>query len=92
VGGLDEKNLTIAFNDVDLCLKVREAGYRNLWTPYAELYHHESLSRGYEDTTEKMQRFQCEINHMKDKWGRKLLHDPFYNPNLTLDREDFSLR
>ena len=92
VGGLDEKNLTIAFNDVDLCLKVREAGYRNLWTPYSELYHHESLSRGHEDTPEKIQRFQSEINHMKDKWGRKLLHDPFYNPNLTLHREDFTLR
>jgi glycosyltransferase involved in cell wall biosynthesis len=92
VGGLDEKNLTIAFNDVDLCLKVREAGYRNLWTPYAELYHHESLSRGHEDTPEKIQRFQSEVNHMKDKWGQKLLHDPFYNPNLTLEREDFSLR
>jgi glycosyltransferase involved in cell wall biosynthesis len=92
VGGFDEENLTIAFNDVDLCLKVREAGYRNLWTPYAELYHYESLSRGYEDTAEKIQRFQCEINHMKEKWGSKLLQDPFYNPNLTLDREDFSLR
>jgi GT2 family glycosyltransferase len=92
VGGLDEKNLTIAFNDVDLCLKVREVGYRNLWTPYAELYHHESLSRGYEDTPEKIQRFQCEVNYMKDKWGKKLLEDPFYNPNLTLEREDFSLR
>jgi GT2 family glycosyltransferase len=92
VGGLDKKNLTIDFNDVDLCLKVREAGYRNLWTPYAELYHHESLSRGYEDTPEKIQRFQCEINHMKDKWGRKLLWDPYYNENLTLEREDFSLR
>jgi GT2 family glycosyltransferase len=92
VGGFDEENLTIAFNDVDLCLKVREAGYRNLWTPYAELYHYESLSRGYEDTAEKIQRFQCEINHMKEKWGSKLLQDPFYNPNLTLYREDFSLK
>jgi glycosyltransferase involved in cell wall biosynthesis len=92
VGGLDEKNLTVAFNDVDLCLKVREAGYRNLWTPYAELYHHESVSRGHEDTPEKVKRFQSEIHHMKEKWGDKLLWDPFYNENLTRDREDFSLR
>jgi glycosyltransferase involved in cell wall biosynthesis len=92
VGGLDEKNLTIAFNDVDFCLKVREAGYRNLWTPYAELYHHESVSRGHEDTPEKVKRFQSEISFMKDKWGNKLLVDPFYNENLTREREDFSLR
>ena len=94
VGGFDEKNLTVAFNDVDLCLKVRAAGYRNLWTPYAELYHYESLSRGYEDTAEKIQRFQAEIFHMKKKWGNggNLQIDSYYNPNLTLDREDFSLR
>ena len=92
VGGLDEKNLTIAFNDVDLCLKVREAGYRNLWTPYAELYHHESVSRGHEDSPEKIARFQSEIAFMKEKWGNKLSVDPFYNENLTRDREDFSLR
>jgi GT2 family glycosyltransferase len=92
VGGLDEKKLRIAFNDVDFCLKVREAGYRNLWTPYAELYHHESLSRGHEDTPEKIQRFQSEVHHMKEKWGDKLLWDPYYNENLTREREDFSLR
>jgi GT2 family glycosyltransferase len=92
VGGFDEKNLTIAFNDVDLCLKVREAGYRNLWTPYAELYHHESLSRGHEDSPEKIQRFASEIHHMKEKWLDKLLIDPYYNENLTREREDFSLR
>ena len=69
----------------------REAGYRNLWTPYAELYHHESLSRGHEDSPEKIQRFQSETHHMKEKWGDKLLWDPYYNENLTRDREDFSL-
>jgi GT2 family glycosyltransferase len=92
VGGLDEKKLRIAFNDVDFCLKVREAGYRNLWTPYAELYHHESVSRGHEDTPEKIERFQFEVSHMKEKWGDKLLWDPYYNENLTREREDFSLR
>jgi len=91
VGGFDA-NLKVAFNDVDFCLKVREKGYRNLWTPYAELIHHESKSRGYEDTPEKQKRFRKEIEYMKKKWGDLLLRDPYYNPNLTLDREDFSIK
>jgi GT2 family glycosyltransferase len=91
VGGLDEVNLKVAFNDVDFCLKVREAGYRNLWTPYAELYHHESISRGYEDTPEKQERYRREFEFMKTKWGDVLERDPYYNPNLTMDREDFSI-
>ncbi len=91
VSGLDEENLQVAFNDVDFCLKVREAGYRNLWTPYAELYHYESISRGAEDSPEKMARFTKEVNFMKSKWGKHLERDPFYNPHLTKDREDFSL-
>ena len=90
-GGFDVQNLGVAFNDVDLCLRIRELGYRNLWTPYAELYHHESASRGAENTAEKQQRFAGEIAYMKSRWGRGLLRDPAYNPNLTLDREDFSL-
>ncbi len=92
VEGLDEKNLTVAFNDVDFCLKVRSAGYRNLWTPHAELYHHESVSRGTEDTPEKMQRFTAEVEFMQSKWGSQLLQDPYYNPNLTNTLENFSLR
>ncbi len=92
VGGLDEENLTIAFNDVDFCLKVREAGYRNLWTPYAELYHHESVSRGSDDNPEKRARADAEIAYMRSRWGKVLDHDPAYNPNLTLAHEDFSLR
>lgn len=91
VGGLDEENLAIAFNDIDFCLRVREAGYRNLFTPYALLYHHESLSRGAEDTPEKIQRFAREVRYMKKRWGNVLLTDPAYSPNLTLDRDDFSL-
>ena len=90
VGGLNENDLTIAFNDVDFCLKVREAGYRNIWTPYAELYHHESMSRGYEDTPEKEARFALEELYMKETWGALLSNDPAYSPNLTLDHEDFS--
>lgn len=92
VGGLDEENLKVAFNDVDFCLKVREAGYRNLWTPYAELYHHESVSRGHEDTPEKQERFRKEVEFMGVKWGDALEFDPYYNPNLTRDREDFSIK
>lgn len=91
VGGLDEDAFKVSYNDIDFCLKVHEMGYRNLWTPYAELYHHESISRGDEDTPEKQARFQSEVQFMKDKWGEKLLQDPCYSPNLTLDREDFSL-
>ncbi|EPZ8733372.1 glycosyltransferase family 2 protein, partial [Escherichia coli] len=82
VAGLDEENLHVAFNDVDFCLKVREAGYRNLWTPYAELYHYESISRGAEDSPEKLARFAREVNFMKSKWGKHLELDPFYSPNL----------
>jgi hypothetical protein len=71
---------------------VREAGYRNLWTPYAELYHHESKSRGAENTPEKVARFNGEVDFVKSKWGDLLQYDPYYSPNLTLAREDFSLR
>lgn len=91
VGGMNEDDLKVAFNDIDFCLKVRELGHRNVWTPYAELYHHESLSRGKEDTPEKKARFAKEVDYMKNKWGHALLQDPYYNPNLTLEDEDFSL-
>lgn len=90
VGGLDEK-LAVAFNDIDFCLRVRSAGYRNVWTPYAELIHHESISRGHEITPEKRRRFSSEIDFMIARWGDALLSDPAYNPNLTLEHEDFSL-
>ncbi|HUR58418.1 MAG TPA: glycosyltransferase family 2 protein, partial [Opitutaceae bacterium] len=90
VDGFDEK-LKVAFNDIDFCLKVRAAGYRNLWTPYAELYHHESASRGAEDTLEKRDRFRGEVEYITAKWGDALLNDPAYNPNLTLTINDFTL-
>jgi GT2 family glycosyltransferase len=90
VGGLDE-TLAVAFNDVDFCLKVREAGYRNVWTPFATLKHHESLSRGAETTPEKQARFTREVETMRRRWGAALDSDPFYSPNLTLEREDQSL-
>jgi O-antigen biosynthesis protein len=90
VGGFNEKNLPIAFNDVDLCCKLIVAGYRNLWTPYAEFYHHESATRGVEDTPDKKARFQSEVDYMMNTWGSLLMADPAYNPNLTLVGEDFS--
>ena len=89
VGGLDE-GFTVAFNDVDFCLRVRQAGWRVLWTPYAELYHYESKSRGLDTKGPAKERFEGERRRLKQRWGEALLHDPFYNPNLTLDREDFS--
>ncbi len=90
VGGLDEENLKVVFNDVDFCLKVREAGYRNVWTPFAELYHHESVSRGADDTSEKKQRFEREAGYMKRRWHTDKFEDPAYSPNLILGFEDFS--
>lgn len=92
IGGLNEEELAVAFNDVDFCLRVRSAGYKNIWTPYAELYHHESLSRGAEDTDDKRARFQKEVLYMKDKWHQELEADPYYSPNLTLKNENFGLR
>ena len=91
VGGLDEQALGVAFNDVDLCLKIREAGYRNLWTPHAALYHHESATRGLEDTPEKQQRFSREVQFMQKRWDHLLKSDPAYSPNLTQDSEDFAI-
>ena len=88
-GGLNEKDLTVAFNDVDFCLRLREAGYLNVWTPYAELYHLESLSRGAEDRPEKVERFGREIRYMQEKWS--LCQDPYYSIHLSQTHEDFSL-
>ncbi len=91
VGGFNEPDLPVAFNDIDLCLRVQAAGFRNLWTPFAELYHHESASRGAEDTPEKLERFAREAAYMRRVWGALLDRDPAYNPNLSLKVEDFSL-
>lgn len=90
VHGLDEENLKIAFNDVDFCLRVQEAGYINVWTPFAEMYHHESATRGLEDTPEKKERFMKEVTYIQARWP-DIQNDYAYNPNLTLDHEDFGL-
>lgn len=92
VGGLTEE-LKVAFNDVDFCMKVRQIGKLVVYNPYAELYHYESKSRGLEDTPEKVARFNNEIKIFSDRWPEILKNgDPYYNPNLTLKSQDFSLR
>lgn len=91
VGGLNETNLPVTCNDIDFCLKVKAAGFRNVWTPYAELYHHESSTRGFDDTPEKLQRAEMEAAYMWEHWGDLLRNDPAYSPNLSLDFTDFSL-
>lgn len=92
VGGLSTE-LAVAFNDVDFCLKVGAAGYRVVYNPYVELYHYESKSRGLEDTPEKKARFNKEIETLQSRWPDAFSKtDPYYNPNLTLKSQDFSLK
>jgi GT2 family glycosyltransferase len=92
VGGLDADHLTVTLNDVDLCLKVRNAGYRNIWTPFAELIHHESVSRGQDYSREKVTRLAGELEMFRQRWAANLFNDPYYSPNLSYDDEDFSVR
>jgi glycosyltransferase involved in cell wall biosynthesis len=91
VNGLDEENLTVAFNDVDFCIRVDEEGYHNLYTPDAVLYHHESFSRGKDESEEKIKRFHAEIAYMTKTWKERLDYDPSYNLNLSLGTEQFHL-
>ncbi len=90
-GGLDAEHLKVAMNDVDLSLKMNELGLRVVWTPYAELYHHESATRGYEDTPEKAARYEQEKDYMRQRWAAHWAADPMYSPNLTIEAQDFSL-
>ena len=91
-GGLNELNLPVAYNDVDFCLKVSALGYHHIWTPRAELYHHESFSRGRADTSAKKRVRNAEVAYMRRKWKNELRQDPYYHPGLTSSKEDFSLR
>lgn len=92
VGGMSV-DLPVAFNDIDFCMKVRRAGYLIVYNPRAELYHYESKSRGLENTQEKIERFNQEMARFLDRWGEEVkAGDPYYNPNLTLDKADFSLK
>ena len=92
VGGLEE-DFAISLNDVDFCLKLREKGYLNVFTPFAELYHFESISRGLDDQGQKAQRYDRESQQFREKWKKVLeVGDPYYNPNFSLDRSDFALK
>ena len=92
VGGLEE-DFAISLNDVDFCLKLRGKGYLNVFTPFAELYHFESVSRGLDDQGQKAQRYNRESEHFRQKWKEVLdAGDPYYNPNFSLDRSDFALK
>jgi GT2 family glycosyltransferase len=92
VDGFDEEHLAISYNDVDLCLKLLKKGYRNVYTPYARLYHYESVSRESDKQAPEGERFSGEKEFMLKKWGNLIKNDPYYNTNLTLEREDYSLR
>jgi GT2 family glycosyltransferase len=90
LGGLDARWLKVAFNDVDYCLRVRAAGWRVVWTPHAELYHHESVSRGKNNTWRKILRSELEVAVMCRRWRDVMRSDPFYNPNLNYRQPDFT--
>ena len=92
VGGLNEKDLTVAFNDVDFCLRVKETGVRNVYCAEAELYHHESVSRGLDHAPEKAARFNRELDYLRTQWHKYIENDPAYSPNLTRLRENFSVK
>lgn len=91
VGGLDAVNLKVAFNDVDFCLRIRERGLRNIFTPFAELYHHESISRGSDTTPDKIERFRREVEYMQSRWHKELPTDPYYHVNFDLGFSNFQL-
>ena len=92
LGGLDD-NFAVSLNDVDLCIRAWKAGYVNVFTPFAELYHFESVSRGLDDQGEKAERYNKESEAFRRKWKEVLkAGDPYYNPNFSLDRSDFALR
>ena len=92
VGGLDT-NFAVSLNDVDFCLRLRKRGLLNVFTPFAELYHFESISRGLDDSGEKAQRYNKESERFREKWKKELAKgDPYYNPNFSLDRSDYSLK
>ncbi len=91
MGGFDEVNLGVTFNDIDFCLRLTRRGYRVVWTPYANLIHHESASRGHQRTREEQEEFERAVDYMQTTWGAELMHDPFYNPNLSLNPPGFEI-
>jgi GT2 family glycosyltransferase len=91
LAGLNEVKLTVAFNDVDFCLRIRECGLRVIWTPHALLYHHESITRGKDTSPVQVARAKAEVDYMRKRWAHLMQHDPFYNPNLNYQHPDFGL-
>jgi len=92
VDGLDEDKLAVAFNDVDLCLKLQEAGWRNVYVPHAVLLHHESKSRGSDFAPERVEQFRRELKTLQQRWGTKTYQDPLHNPNLDRNSENYVVR
>jgi GT2 family glycosyltransferase len=88
VSGFDEGRFAVAFNDIDLSLKIGSAGYRVLYTPHAQLYHYEAFSKTSRDLIPHPE----EVAAMRSKWDKVIAHDPYYSPNLTRNEEDYSLR
>jgi glycosyltransferase involved in cell wall biosynthesis len=91
LGGFDEENLGVTFNDIDFCLRLTQKDYRVVWTPYANLIHHESASRGHQRTREEQAEFERAVDYMQTSWGAQLMRDPFYNPNLSLNPPGFEI-
>ncbi|HEY8835434.1 MAG TPA: glycosyltransferase, partial [Chthoniobacterales bacterium] len=91
LGGFDEENLGVTFNDIDFCLRLTQRGYRVVWTPSANLIHHESASRGHQRTREEQAEFERAVDYMQTTWGAQLMNDPFYNPNLSLNPPGFEI-
>jgi GT2 family glycosyltransferase len=91
LGGFDEQNLSVTFNDIDFCLRLTERGYWVVWTPYADLIHHESASRGHQRTPEEQTLFLKEAGYVQQVWATRLIRDPFYNPNLSLNLPGFEI-
>jgi GT2 family glycosyltransferase len=91
VGGLNERELAIAYNDIDFCLKLNQLGLRNIWTPFVEMVHDESATRGYETSPAKLERFSREKAYMLKSWRPEIERDPAYSPNLSLEGSDFGL-
>lgn len=92
VGFMDNKKFKVAFNDVDFCLKLLERGYRNIYNPYIELIHYESKTRGYEDSPEKIKRFEKETENFRKRWSKLLRNDPYYNPNLSRKTVNYDIK
>jgi GT2 family glycosyltransferase len=91
VSGFDEENLKISLNDIDLCLKLLDNGYYNVFTPNIELFHFESKSRGFEDNFQKLKRYKKEKIFLYNKWKHIIEDDPFFNPNISLESLEFEI-